>query len=113
MLGGSSATTGEWIEGGTEYPDSDDDVYDPKEDEVDCPLICLSKEEKASLRKKWRNSLIIKVWGRTVGYNYLMRRLKSMWKPKAFIDLLAVENDYYLVKFHSVEDFKFARDEGP
>lgn len=57
--------------------------------------------------------MIIKFWGRAVGYDYLVRRLKNMWKPKAFMDLVALENDYYLVKFYSVEDFKFARDEGP
>lgn len=51
--------------------------------------------------------------GKTVGYNYLLRRLKNIWKPNAFIDLVALENGYYLVKFYAVEDYKFARDEGP
>lgn len=94
------------------YPDSDDDVYNKDEDEVYCPLICLMKEENAGLREKWRNSLIVKVWGRTVGYNYLLKRLKIIWRPKAFLDLVALENGYFLAKFYSVEDFKFARDEG-
>lgn len=29
------------------------------------------------------------------------------------MDLVALNNDYFLVKFYSEEDYKFARDEGP
>lgn len=113
MLSAGMATIdGENKEDNT-YADSDDDVYDKEEDEADCPLICLTKEEKAELRGKWRNSLIVKVWGRTVGYTYLLKRLKTIWKPKAFLDLVALENGYFLVKFYAMEDYKFARDEGP
>lgn len=57
--------------------------------------------------------MIIKVWGRTVGYSYLLKKLQSMWRPKAFVDLVALNNDYFLVKFYSEEDYVFARDEGP
>lgn len=96
-----------------DYPDSDDDVYEKEEDKDFCPLITLTKEEKKSLRQKWRQSLIIKVWGRRVGYNYLQKKLQSMWRPKAFMDLVALENDYYLVRFYSKDDFEYARDQGP
>lgn len=95
------------------YPDSDDDVYDKEEDKDYCPVICLTKEEKKALRQRWRQSLIIKLWGRKVGYNYLQKKLQSMWRLKAFMDLVALENDYFLVRFYSKDDYEFARDEGP
>lgn len=96
-----------------DYPDSNDDVYDKEEDKECCPLICLTKEEKKILRDRWRQSLIIKLWGRKIGYNFLQKKLQNMWRPKAFMDLVALENDYYLVRFYSKEDFEFARDQGP
>lgn len=98
---------------GVVYPDSHDDVYDKEEDKDYCPLICLTKEEKKSLRDRWRQSLIVKLWGRKIGYNFLQKKLQSMWRPKAFMDLVALENDYFLVRFHSKQDFEFARDQGP
>lgn len=48
-----------------------------------------------------------------MGYNFLLRRLQSLWKPKALMDLIALENEYFLVKFYSQDDYKFARDDGP
>lgn len=94
-------------------PDSDDDIYDSDEVEDHCPLICLTKEEEKVFHQRWRQSLIVKLWGRTVGYNYLKKKLESLWHPKAFMDLVALENEYFLVKFYSTEDFEYARDQGP
>ncbi|XVF81050.1 hypothetical protein PTKIN_Ptkin15bG0125300 [Pterospermum kingtungense] len=70
------------------------------------------KAEKIRLRRPWSQTLIIKVMGRSVGYNYL-NRLKVLWKPKSAIDLIALENEYFLVKFSSLEDYDFAKYEGP
>lgn len=58
-------------------------------------------------------SLIIKVWGKSVGYNFLLKKLHNIWKPNAFMDLVALENEYFLVKFYSKADYTFARGEGP
>nr|GME21591.1 uncharacterized protein LOC109157058 [Ipomoea batatas] len=44
------------------------------------PTIRLSAEENKRIREPWRQTLIIKVIGRKVGYAYLMRRLNSMWR---------------------------------
>lgn len=91
---------------------SDDD----EKDEVkspDCPMIYLTKEEKAEFRRPWRQSLIIKVLGRRVGYTYLLNRIRSLWKPKALIEMMALENDYFLVRFASLMDYQYAAFEGP
>lgn len=92
---------------------SDDDAYDVKDDNVDCPIISLTKEEKARIRKPWRQTLIIKVLGRTVGYTYLLKWLKTIWRPKAAMELVSMENDYHLVRFASVMDYEFAKLQGP
>lgn len=88
-----------------------DDEHEDKEREgdKDCPVITLTKKEKARLRKQWRQSLIIKVMGKVVGYSYLLRRLNAIWHPKAKMDLITLANNYFLVKFGSVMDYEFAK----
>lgn len=92
---------------------SDDEEDGPRRDEPDCPVIRLSRMEKARLRKPWRQSLIIKVMGRKVGYAYLLRRLNIIWHPKSKMELITLENDYYLVKFASALDYEFVKFGGP
>ena len=38
-------------------------------------VVCLSREEKARIRAVWRKALIIKAFGRKVGYNYLYPKI--------------------------------------
>ncbi|XP_031100770.1 uncharacterized protein LOC116004749 [Ipomoea triloba] len=93
---------------------SDDEEKDPDE-EVDggCPVIRLTKEEKLRLRSKWKQTLIVKVLGRSIGYAYLLRRLTTLWHPKARMELITIEGGYFLVKFASIEDYEFAKYGGP
>ena len=41
----------------------------------------LSKETKTRIRAPWSKALIVKVFGRTVGFNYLTFKLNTLWKP--------------------------------
>jgi len=47
------------------------------DNEDDYLVIKLSKEEKKRIRETYRQTLIIKVMGRKVGYTYLLRCLKA------------------------------------
>lgn len=55
----------------------------------------------------------MKLLGRTAGYNYLIRCIKALWHPKSHIELVALDNDYFIVKFAFTEDYNFAKYEGP
>ncbi|XP_031120941.1 uncharacterized protein LOC116024180 [Ipomoea triloba] len=44
--------------------------------------------------------------GRKVGYAYLLRRLNSLWRPKGRMELIALDNDYFLVKFGIRDDLE-------
>lgn len=92
-----------------------DDEKEDKEREVDpdCPVITVTKGEKARLRAPWRQSLIIKVMGQKIGYAYLLKRLNTIWHPKSKMELITLGNDYYLVKFGSKIDYEFAKYGGP
>lgn len=84
-----------------------------EEEDRTCPIITLTKDEKLRLRNPWKHTLIVKVWVRQVGYAYLLRRNTSLWKPKAKMDLIAMENNYFLVKFYSIDDHEHAQLDGP
>lgn len=92
---------------------SDDEDEQQEDDDPLCPVIKVSREEKIRLRRPWKRTLILKVWGRAVGYNYLLRRLNMIWKPKATMEVVAIDNGYFLAKFETEEDYKFAKFEGP
>lgn len=57
--------------------------------------------------------LIIKLLGRSIGYNYLLRRLRSLWKPKGIMELVALDNEFFLVKISSLGDYNHVKFEGP
>ena len=46
----------------------------------------LSKETKARIRVPWSKALIVKVYGRSVGFHYLTFKINALWKPTAKMD---------------------------
>ncbi|XVE81851.1 hypothetical protein DITRI_Ditri15bG0099200 [Diplodiscus trichospermus] len=56
--------------------DEEEILVDKEEDE--CPAIILSKSEKIRLRAPWKRTLTVKLLGRSVGYRYLLRRVKEL-----------------------------------
>ncbi|XP_074306482.1 uncharacterized protein LOC141641732 [Silene latifolia] len=94
--------------------DSEDDVEDSEDDEDRlCPRICLTKMEKAILRKPWRHSLIIKMFDKNIGYLALMRKLQAKWSIKGILILTDLTNLYYVARFSSKEDYEFVITQGP
>ncbi|XP_075649868.1 uncharacterized protein LOC142620377 [Castanea sativa] len=65
----------------------------------------LSKATKLRIRSPWANALIIKVFGRSVGYHYLHSRIMSLWKPTERMDCVDLEKDYFLICFEGKDDF--------
>lgn len=51
--------------------------------------------------------------GRRIGYNYLFRRIKALWKPKGPVDFVALDNDYFIVRFACIDVYDHAKYEGP
>lgn len=103
---------------GSDMAPEDDEfhfVSDGEEDDEDdrCPVIRLSSVDKRRLCRPWKNSLIVKLFGRSIGYTYLCRRLKELWKPSAPMDVIALDNNFFLVRFANSGDLDFARSEGP
>lgn len=58
--------------------DSDEEIEEVREG---LASVSLSKETKQRIRAPWAKALIVKVFGKTVGYNYLHSKLLGLWKP--------------------------------
>ena len=73
----------------------------------------LSRETIHRIRAPWSKALIIKVFGRSIGFNYLHSKILSLWKPKGKIDCVDLESDYFLIKFSLKEDYDLVLSKGP
>lgn len=95
---------------------SDDELVEEGDmDRERCPTIRLSKEEKARLRRPWKNALIVKLFGRKLSYAVLIKRIKRLrvkWNLKGDISLTDVGCAYYVVRFTSLDDYEFVLTQG-
>ena len=51
-------------------------------------IVSLSKEDKVRIKSQWSHPLILKIFGRTVGYQYLSQRVRTLWAPSGKLDLV-------------------------
>ena len=73
----------------------------------------LTSEMRSIIRAKWAHALIVKVHGRSVGYQFLHSKLMSLWKPAGRMDCVDLEKDFYLIRFGLVEDYDNVLKGGP
>ncbi|KAJ4838282.1 hypothetical protein Tsubulata_035051 [Turnera subulata] len=64
------------------------------------PIVRYTKSFCAKLHKNWENTLIIKPWGRTIGYKALSSRLSRLWQSGSGFKLVVLEQNYFMVKFY-------------
>lgn len=76
---------------------SDDESDDSDENDLECPTIKVSNEEKRRLRSRWKSTLSIKLIDHSVGYMYLTRRVKALWKINSHIEIIDVGFGSYVV----------------
>ncbi|KAJ4837245.1 hypothetical protein Tsubulata_012261 [Turnera subulata] len=77
------------------------------------PIVQYTDTFRAKLYKNWENTLIIKPWGRTTGYKALNSRLTRLWQLGNGFKLIDLEQNYYLVKFYSANDYMCVLTGGP
>ncbi|GKV52341.1 hypothetical protein SLEP1_g58930 [Rubroshorea leprosula] len=94
-----------------EYLDEDSNIDDDPNDPT--PIILFSKEEKRHMREPWKNALIVKTFGKSMGYNFLYGSLKAQWKPAGKWDCIDLGYDFFLVRFQVHEDLSKVINGGP
>ena len=90
--------------------DSDEELKDICEGMA---AIRLSRETKQCIRAPWTKALIVKVFGRTVGFNFLHAKLMGIWKPTGRIDMVDLGRDFFLLRFLLMEDLELVLKKGP
>nr|POF12083.1 uncharacterized protein CFP56_08850 [Quercus suber] len=75
--------------------------------------VSLSKEEKVRIRGPWVNAIIVKAFGRKVGFLFLSTKLRSMWRPSGRMDVIDLGNEFFLVKFELQSDLDVVLKGGP
>ncbi|XVF07797.1 hypothetical protein REPUB_Repub06bG0170600 [Reevesia pubescens] len=81
---------------------------------MDCELcVNLDAEERRRIRERWGHSLIVKVYGRLVGYRFLAYKLGQLWSRIGKPSIVDLGHDFYLIKFQSGEDYNYVIKEGP
>ena len=87
--------------------DMQEDIESDDEDEhaEDGSLrVCFSKDDKLRMKAPWYQALIIKPFGRKVGYSFLVSKIRSMGNPRGGMDCINLGFDFYLIKFELRED---------
>ncbi|GAV83644.1 DUF4283 domain-containing protein/zf-CCHC_4 domain-containing protein, partial [Cephalotus follicularis] len=67
-----------------------------------CPSLRLSTEEKKRLRDPWRNTLIVKLLGKSIGIR--LHNVKKPWRTSGDFELPELGHGYFLGKFDNYHD---------
>ncbi|KAJ8900005.1 hypothetical protein K2173_024117 [Erythroxylum novogranatense] len=97
--------------------EEEDEISIGKEDyiatvENGVPSITFSDRINGLLDKRMELCVIIKLLGRRITYNVLSNKLDRLWRTKRPFHLSTLENDYYMAKFQSKEDYVMVLFEG-
>ena len=89
---------------------SDDEFENLPPGEV---VVKLSGERKNKIKASWASALIVKAFGKSVGFHFLHSRLTSMWKPSRKMDCIDLGSGFFLIKFTLKEDHARVLKGGP
>ena len=58
--------------------------------------VCFSRDDKTCMRAPWYQALIIKPFGRKVGYSFLASKIRSMWNPRGAMYCIDLGFDFFI-----------------
>ena len=90
--------------------ESDDEMEALREGLV---AVKFSKDLKQEIRNPWTRALIVKVYGRTVGFNFIHNKLLGMWKPAGRLDCVGLGHGFFLTRLSLKEDYENILRKGP
>ncbi|KAJ4823013.1 hypothetical protein Tsubulata_009217 [Turnera subulata] len=77
------------------------------------PVIRLSDSFRARIHKQWEDTVIVKLWGHTLGYRMLCNRLQRLWHLRGEFRVIDLDHNYYLVKLANTSDYLHVITGGP
>nr|POE60831.1 hypothetical protein CFP56_39843 [Quercus suber] len=76
-------------------------------------VVRFSGVDKARLRGRWAFALIIKPFGRNVGFHFLHNKIMALWKPAGRMECIDLDFGFYPIRFGLTEDYDKVLREGP
>ncbi|XP_050259306.1 uncharacterized protein LOC126704364 [Quercus robur] len=73
----------------------------------------IPRELKQRIRKPWTSAFIVKVYGRSVGLNFIQGRLLALWKPAGRLDCVDLGHGFFLTRLSLSEDYENVLRKGP
>lgn len=68
------------------------------------PKIHLDPQVFQELCTPWKDALMVKLLGKTLGYNTMKDRLQKVWKLQGGFEIMDNDNGFYMVKLEQVAD---------
>ncbi|KAJ1410078.1 Ribonuclease H domain [Sesbania bispinosa] len=69
--------------------------------------------EKKCLCIPWKRAVIVKLLGKKIGLRLLQTRLSKLWQTTSSMEVIDLENDYFLVQFGNLDDLNHVLENGP
>lgn len=77
------------------------------------PRVFVADSVIDNLSTAWKDSLVVKVLGKNLGYSLMKQKLKALWKPKGGFEIIDVDHGVYMVKFDLAGDRDTVLNGGP
>jgi len=68
--------------------------------------VSFSKEDRVRMRAPWSFAIIVKTYGKNVGFSYLSSRIRNLWNPSSKLDCIDLGHDFFLIKFDYPNDLE-------
>ncbi|KAK5771206.1 hypothetical protein PVK06_047391 [Gossypium arboreum] len=69
------------------------------------PLITFSDRVQKYIEHKMAKTIIVKLLGKKISFNALLNKVSHLWNLKSPIQLMDLENDFFLVRFYDEDDY--------
>jgi hypothetical protein len=77
------------------------------------PKVTMDDKLIQDLCSPWKEALVVKLLGKNVGYNLMKDRLKKLWRLTGGLEIMDVDNGFYMVKCELLADRENIVSEGP
>ncbi|KAI7985655.1 hypothetical protein LOK49_LG14G00767 [Camellia lanceoleosa] len=95
-------------------PDVEVEERDPNmEGPHGIPKIFLPKQLLQQIRQPWNNSLILRLLGKSIGYQMLCTKVRNQWTLQDEFNAIDLGNNYFFFKFSSHKDCAHVYSGGP
>ena len=67
--------------------------------------VTLNPDTRRAIWARWTHAIIVKVFGRTMGFHFLHAKINNLWKPIGRLNCVDLGKDFFLIKFSLIEEY--------